>query len=507
MIDEKQALILERVLREDFYFSPLKFAMWAYNWGEGDLRKHNGPRKWQRDIMLEIEKYLREGKSLETALGILPEYFRKAVVSGRGIGKSALLGMLSHWFMSTRIGSSTWIAANGKPQLEGKTFPEIAKWFVRAVNAEFFEVTGTSVKPATWFAKYIESEEGLGKSSAYYYCKGVLWSEENPDAFAGAHNYDGELCIFDEASGIPDCIWTVQEGVFTEDIIDRLWLAFSNGRRREGQFFECFHKDMHQWSRTQIDGRTVEGISHAPYNALIAKHGEDSNEVAIEVKGLFPTDTDDQFIPYDIIQGAMLRQVEYDSGAPLLMGVDVARKGKDRTVISFRRGRDGRSIAPKVYRGIDTQETARHVANLAAQYHVDAIFVDGGGVGGGVVDALKAMGIKCIEVQAGASADNSKVYRNKRAELWGLGKEWLRTGAIRENEDLRREIESAKHKYHPMTNQLMFEPKEEMPISPDEFESLLQTFAKPIARVDAPYGRQTRGKVTIAKDVDETLLG
>jgi hypothetical protein len=36
---------------------------------------------------------------------------------------------------------------------------------------------------------------------------------------------------------------------------------------------------------------------------------------------------------------------------PLVMGVDVARFGDDRSVIRFRRGRDGRPIPPIKLRG------------------------------------------------------------------------------------------------------------------------------------------------------------
>jgi hypothetical protein len=60
-----------------------------------------------------------------------------------------------------------------------------------------------------------------------------LWSAENPDAYAGVHNFDGVMVIFDEASGIDDSIWAVTAGFFTENTPNRLWLAFSNPRRND----------------------------------------------------------------------------------------------------------------------------------------------------------------------------------------------------------------------------------------------------------------------------------
>ena len=158
---EEQSLILTRMLSEDLYFSPWKFAMWAYPWGEGDLKEFNGPRRWQKEVMDGIERYLRDGWLLKSGGEELGDFYRHAIASGRGPGKSALVGMLAHWFQSTRIGGSVWVAANGDPQLRTKTFPEISKWFSRGINHEFFEANAMSIQPATWFRNYIESPEGL----------------------------------------------------------------------------------------------------------------------------------------------------------------------------------------------------------------------------------------------------------------------------------------------------------------------------------------------------------
>lgn len=511
MLAEHHALVLQKLLSKEFYTSPYKFVMWAYGWGQGDLKHFKGPRAWQKKYMEDIEKYLIEGLSLKKTLGLVDDYYRHAVASGRGPGKSALVGMLAHWFISTRIGSSTWIAANGKPQLETKTFPEIAKWVMRGINSEFFEINSTTIRPAKWFADYIESPDGLNKSTKYYYISGQLWSEENPDAFAGAHNFDGEMAIFDEASGIPDPIWTVQEGVFTEDIIDRFWLAFSNPRKNSGAFFECFHKKRDYWRATQIDSRSVEGISQSAFNNIIAQYGADSDEARVEVYGLFPVTGARQFIDSDLVDDAMSREVYEDVGAPLLMGVDVARFGEDRSVISFRRGRDARTIPWQTYRKLDTQELARKVAEAALQHNPAAIFVDGGGIGGGVVDALKAMRIRVIEVQAGGSADDKDKYRNKRVEMWARLKEWLETGSLPNDKDLAQDIKSTQYDWHPITNQLILESKEDMRsrgvASPDMAEALIQTFARPVARIDMMTSRRIGRKTPIAKDIDYPMFG
>jgi hypothetical protein len=143
-----QAAILRWMLSEDMYLSPFKFCMTAYPWGEGDLAQFSGPRLWQKERMIGIEEYLISALRHKITKGTCEDFYREAVASGRGPGKSAFVGMMSHWFMSTRIGGSVWVAANGEPQLRTKTFPEIAKWFARGANADFFDIASTSITPS-----------------------------------------------------------------------------------------------------------------------------------------------------------------------------------------------------------------------------------------------------------------------------------------------------------------------------------------------------------------------
>ncbi len=491
-LTEKQSLVLERMLSHDFYMSPLKFALWAYPWGEGDLKGVNGPRKWQRDVMLEIEEYL-ETAMFHKRMGLpLPDFFRMAIASGRGPGKSALVGMLAHWFKSTRLGGSTWVAANGAPQLQTKTFPEIAKWVARGINSEFFDINSMSIQPAGWFKKYLESPEGLNRSTRYYYISGQLWSEENPDSFAGAHNMDGEMAIFDEGAGIPSAIWTVQEGVFTENTPDRFWFAFSNPRSNQGAFYECFHKNRELWRTKQIDSRTVEGISHTTYENIIKQHGEDSDEARVEVYGQFPKAGEDQFIGPALVDEAMQRVPYEDDNAPTVIGIDPARSGMDSTVIVVRKGRDLVSI--KRFSGEDTMMIVGRVIEAIEEWSPDMTVIDEGGLGYGILDRLVEQRYKVRGVNFGWKATNPQMYGNKRAEMWGAMKNWLGTASLKLVKDDRRlkDDMSAPNKELDSNGVIMLEPKKKMRArglaSPDAADAVAVTFAFPVANrgVSAP---------------------
>ncbi len=484
MIDKKQSQILEWMLSEDLYWSPYQFVMEAYAWGEGDLLQFDGPRKWQRDVMLDMEQYLRDAHKTKKESGDLPDFYRRAIASGRGPGKSALVGMLAHWFLSTRIGGSTWVAANGEPQLRTKTFPEISKWVARGINSEFFELNSLSIQPATWFRNYIESPQGLNRSTRYYYVSGQLWSKENPDAFAGAHNWDGEFAIFDEASGIPDSIWPVQEGVFTEDIPDRFWLSFSNPRVSQGGFFECFHKNRNLWRTTQIDSRTVEGISKTTYDNIIQQYGEDSDEARVEVYGQFPKTGEDQFISPEVVEEAFKRKPYEDPYAPTIIGVDPARGGMDSTVIAVRKGRDIVSI--KRYKGEDTMQIVGRVIDAIEEFNPDLTVIDEGGLGYGVLDRLVEQRYKVRGVNFGWKAKNPTMCGNARAEMWLAMKEWLKTASIPKDTQLKDDFCGVRKKPH-SSGTLFLEGKKEMKArglaSPDAADSIAVTFYHPVARL------------------------
>src|SRR6516225_6258464 len=79
-------------------------------------------------------------------------------------------------------------------------------------------------------------------------------------------------------------------------------------------------------------------------------HTEDSYFFMTRVRGEFPSFSALQFIPNDLVEAAMSREIVHQPNDPLVLGVDVARFGDDCSVIYARKGMDARSILPMVYR-------------------------------------------------------------------------------------------------------------------------------------------------------------
>lgn len=469
--------------------NPLAFVALVFPWGvKGTPLEHfKGPRKWQREVLTQIGEHIAQNK------GKLDyDTLRQAVSSGRGIGKSALVSWITIWMLTTRIGSTTIISANSESQLRSVTWAEITKWLAMAINSHWFEVSATRLMPAKWLTELVERD--LKKGTRYWSVEGRLWSSENPDAYAGVHNYDGVMVIFDEASGIDDAIWAVTSGFFTENTPNRFWLAFSNPRRNSGYFYECFHAKREFWRTQVVDARTVEGTDKAVYQQIIDEYGPDSSQAHVEVYGEFPNASDDQFISAQIVDDAMKRPRYKDQSAPIVLGVDPARFGADATVIAVRQGRDIVDI--KRYRGDDTMTVVGHIIDAIEEYKPAMVVIDEGGVGGGVVDRLKEQRYKVRGVNFGNKSKNPLMFGNKRAEMWWSMREWLKSASIPSDRMLKSDLISPLMK--PDSKGTIFlESKKDMRsrglASPDAADAICVTFAFPMAHRETVDKTPRRG--------------
>jgi hypothetical protein len=172
----------------------------------------------------------------------------------------------------------------------------------------------------------------------------------------------------------------------------------------------------------------------------------------------------------------------------------VARFGRNNSVIFPRKGRDARTMARKVFNGISTVELANHVFSCWEQWHPDGIFIDGGGVGGGVVDQVRQRHLFCYEVQFGGKDaitgvvyDNAgESYSNMRAAMYGALRSWLKTGILPPDPELRSAMLAIRYTFN-NKDQIQLVSKEDlMDDNPnlvlDDLDALVLTFGGPLAR-------------------------
>lgn len=457
---------------------PYAFTMGAFPWGEAGtvLESATGPEAWARDLMNRIRDGLID----------LNQAIQEATASGHGIGKSATVAMLIIWAFTTFPDTRGVITANTETQLKTKTWAELGKWF----NLCFFARDHFTLTATALFSKDPDRAQTWRIDM-------IPWSEKNPAAFAGLHNKGKRiLLVFDEASEIPDVIWETAEGALTDADTQILWLVFGNPTRNIGRFRECFPGGTHAefWHSTQIDSRTVSITNKSRFEAWIRAYGADSDFVRIRVLGQFPRRGLMEFFDAAEIEAAMTREDPFTNrAAPLALGVDVARYGLNNSVIFPRKGRDARTIAREVYNGINTTELANHVFSMVDRLRPDGVFIDGGGVGGGVVDQCRNMRMHVVEVQFGGKDDISGVifdtsgekYANKRAAMYGALRAWLKTGAIPADAQLKTAMLSIKYTFN-KNDQIQLVSKEDIladhpDVILDDLDALALTFGGPLA--------------------------
>lgn len=466
-------------------FDPLRWSRKAWDWGHGELSDYDGPRDWQEDIFRQIGNHLSDPATRFQPLQI-------AVASGHGIGKSACMGMISNWAMSCFADAKIVTTANTDGQLRTKTAPEIGKWFRMAITGHWFDVQTTSIKSRdpsrteSWRQDFIP------------------WSEHNTEAFAGLHN-KGKiiLVLFDEASKIADKVWEVAEGALTDEGTVIIWIVFGNPTRNSGRFRECFRRFRHRWVQRQIDSRTVPGTNKAFLQRMVDDHGEDSDIVKVRVRGQFPSQSAMQFISAEDADNARNRHLrpEQYRFAPKIIGVDPAWTGDDALEIVLRQGLYSKSLAT-----LPRNDNDVHVANLIArledEHQADAVFIDAG-YGTGIKSAGDVMGRAWRLIWFSGKAIDPG-YFNKRAEMWGTMKRWLKDGGAIDpaDEDLYQDLIGPETVAR-LDGKILLESKEDMKgrglPSPNKGDALALTFAEPVGKKQR-HGVQGNNHHTVAVD-------
>jgi hypothetical protein len=444
---------------------PLAFVRLAYP----DIR----PEKWQREVLETIGNQIQENARLDRWKAVMI-----GTASGNGIGKSALLAWIILWGLITFEDTVGVVTAGSESQLRTRLWSELSKWrskLPEALRAQF-ELTATAL-----FNR---------QSERTWRIDGRPWTERNQEAFSGLHNFGKRvLVIFDECSMIPDTIWNATSAMLSDAETEIIWCVFGNPTRNSGRFPMLFPggKFAGMWTTFRVDSREVSLTDKTAIEEKLSFYGPASNYARSHVYGLFPLATGTQLIPVDVVEAAAVRrEALVHSADAVIIGVDVASgHGTDISAASIRKGLDARSYDLHKFPGTDPIQLAYKVAALANKFGANAINVDATGVGEGTAARLRELGLPVHPVYLGARSDNpSGEVRcaNKRAELWAAMAQWLKVGAIKNDDDLKAQL--CAPEYSENAQGLVIEKKEHMRerglASPDCADSLSLTFAYPV---------------------------
>lgn len=186
-----------------------------------------------------------------------------------------------------------------------------------------------------------------------------------------------------------------------------------------------------------------------------------------------------------------------DKHAPLVMGVDPARKG-DRTVIAFRRGRELAHYYS--FDDMDEMKLVGILINLIDKHEPAMVNIDVG-LGYGTIDRLRELSYRNINgIHFGERAIESDIYRNKRAEMWCKLAEWLEQPDVNIPDDdaLHADLMSVPEIQHTSDGTIRLVSKEKIREqygkSPDIGDAVALTFAFPVRRI-----AERKEKMRVAK--------
>lgn len=432
-----------------FYRDPLGYVMFAFPWdtesaisivrlaagvdgmlSDDDLARQaayrarfpsceHGPDLWACDFLDELGREIRR-RGFDGRTPVEPIYF--ATVSGHEIGKSALVAWLTKFILDTRPHSVGSITAVTDEQLRTKTWAEVGKWHKMSLTAHWYDYSSSRGNMAL-----------VHKQHPKWRADARTARKERSESFQGQHSPTAtSFFIFDEASGIEPKIFEVREGGLTSG--EPMVFDFGNGTQSSGAFYEeCVGRLKDRFISRSIDSRTVAITNKEKIARDAEDYGEDSDFFRVRWRGMFPERGFVQFISTVDVDEAMSRELTQDLQSALVIGVDVARFGDDRSVIWPRRGRDARSFEPVAVKGYDSEEIISKVAEMYNYFvglgtRPTMIFVDEGNTGGAVVDFLRKMGYPVQGVMFGVPPADRVHYRFLVDELWGRIRAAVRHG-------------------------------------------------------------------------------
>lgn len=307
-----------------------------------------------------------------------------------------------------------------------------------------------------------------------------LFGADNPNTMRGL-TLDG--CVIDEVAQIKPDVW---DKILQPALSDRKgWAIFIGTPNGINLFSQLFHraKTLDGWVSARYTVNDTDSLDPDEVERL--KRDMSENSFAREYLCDFSAAGDDQLISVTDAEEASMRvYTERDViGAPVILGVDPARFGDDRSVVFRRQGLQ--AFDPHIYRGINNMDLAARVASLINKHKPDAVFIDSG-AGAGVIDRLRQLDYDVIEVPFGGRATDPTQYKNKRMEMWADMADWLRMGgAIPDRQDLKEEISTPTY-WFDATGKKCLESKDDIKkrlqggASPDLADALALTFAMPV---------------------------
>lgn len=397
-----------------------------------------------------------------------------SIRSGHGTGKSTAASWAMLWYFLMHYPNKVVVTAPTSSQLFDALFAELKRW----IN-ELPEGLQSILNVKSDRVEHMSAQSEMFISAR-------TSRAETPEALAGVHS-EHVMLVVDEASGVPEQVFEAAAGSMSGHNATTIML--SNPTRSSGTFFESQTRMADSWWTRRWSCVDSPLVSDEFVEEMRERYGEESNAYRIRVLGEFPLADDDTIIPYHLVENAIHRDVQIDEEhTSVVWGLDVARFGTDKTALCKRQGPVVSEIM--AWQGLDLMQT---VGRVVAEYEAlppsrqpSQILVDSIGVGSGVVDRLRELGLPVRGVNVAEAPSMGDTYLNLRSELWFKTKGWLedRSCKLPKNEKLIAELSSIRYSFT-SSGKMKAESKDEMRkrglTSPDLADALCLTMASDAA--------------------------
>lgn len=407
---------------------------------------------------------------------------RIAIESGMGTGKSSAIAMLILWFLFTHKDAQVPCTAPTSAQMHDVLWKEISLWLSRMPK----EIQALY----EWSSEYVRIRERANT----WFARARTASKDRPEALAGVHG-EYVLALADEASGVPDDVFRVGEGVLTGENV--FVILISQHTRLIGYFHDAFNSDKRNWQNIRFNSEESPIVDRQFVERIIEKYGRDSDEYRVQVLGLSPKAdaVDDKgFVP--LFTETDLRycgDMAFMGGK--WMGVDPSGEGRDLTTWVIRDTFHAEIVLEEKISN-ETSIIQRTLA-LMQIYKVlpQNVYVDNFGIGANVAVGLAKQQVHidgtfypCYVhgVNTGdlpSNEEDKDRYLNMRACLAWRVKEWINRGAVLKKHKGWQELLFLKYKAN-MRAKMQMMSKDDMRHagihSPNYYDALALTFWNPV---------------------------
>lgn len=379
---------------------------------------------------------------------------RAIVLKGRQTGCSTYVGGRFYWRATHRPGLRAFILAH--LDAASDNLFDIAKRYHDQCPDAFRPQTGASNAKELSFSALdgtfkvaTAGSKSTGRSETLQLFHGseVAYWPNAEEHFAGIMQAlakcDGTECILEStANGIGNVFHTLWkaaergESEFLPVFVPWFWSEDyatdpPNNWRAPAKF--CDYAELYDltaaqlywaWSENRTLAQATDGTVDEPCHRFRQEFPANADEA-------FSSSGEENFIPALSVLKARKAEIIRPYG-PVIIGVDPARGGKDKTAIIDRQGRVlGRNVCRKADFGHDTMPIAGELVRLYRDLtgRGERVFLcfDTTGLGGPLYDRVKEIlpRGRCYPVNFGSQALDADRYTNRRAEIWQLLHDWF----------------------------------------------------------------------------------